>query len=223
MRRRMLRHAVALIGLGGLVAALFLAVVLVFGRPPKGSEWTLLILSAAAAAACALLWVPARERLARLVPGDPRPPETALRAFGTRLTRSLPLDELLLQLCETLRRSLALDAAEIWTGAGGVLERAAADPDRPVAILTLTPAEQAVVGRAGVSGPAWSAVWLPQLSGGRDVTALRIAPVTNGGDLLGLIVVERAPDAEPFGDADEQLLADLARQLGLTLRNVHLD
>jgi signal transduction histidine kinase len=219
----MLRHAITLAGLGILVVALFAAVVVVFGRPPEGSEWTLLALSALAAAACALLWVPARERLARLAPGEPHSPQSDLRAFGARLTRSLPLDELLLQLSETLRRSLALVAAEVWTGSGGVLERAASDPNRGAATLILTPAEQAVVARAGVSGHGWTAVWLPQLANGRDEAALRIAPVTSAGELLGLIVAERPAGAEPFGDEDERLLADLARQLGLTLRNVRLD
>jgi signal transduction histidine kinase len=223
MGHRVLRHAIALAGLAALVVALFVAVVVAFGRLPEGGEWTLLALSALAAAACALLWIPARERLGRLVPGERRSPENALRAFGTRLTRSLPLDELLLQLAETLRRSLALDAAEVWTGSGGVLERAASVPDRGRSTLILTPAEQAVVARAGVSGQAWAAVWLPQLAGARDEAALRIAPVTSAGELLGLIVVERPPGAAPFGDQDEQLLADLARQLGLTLRNVRLD
>src|SRR5919109_1353538 len=109
-----MRQAITLAGLGALVVVLFGAVVIAFGRPPEGSEWTLLALSALAAAACALLWVPARERLARFAPRERRSPENALRAFGTRLTRSVPLDELLLELSETLRRSLALAAAEVW-------------------------------------------------------------------------------------------------------------
>jgi signal transduction histidine kinase len=50
-----------------------------------------------------------------------------------------------------------------------------------------------------------------------------VAPVTSAGQLLGLIVVERDADGEPFAEADDRVLADTARQLGLTLRNVHLD
>src|SRR5262249_1814672 len=151
-------------------------------------EWGLLALSAAAAAGCALLWVPLHRRLrefATRLAGDHRSRDTnALRAFGSRLTRAVPLDELLLQLAETLRRALALDAAEVWTNADGLLERVASDPYRAGGRLSLTATEQSLVARAGVSGDAWIGVWLPGL---RREGTLRVAPITNGGDLLGLI------------------------------------
>jgi signal transduction histidine kinase len=221
--RRVLAHAIVLAGLAALVAAAFAAVVLALGRPPTGSEWGLLALSAVAAAGCALLWVPLHRRLrvfATRLAGDHRSRDAdALRAFSSRLTRAVPLDELLLQLAETLRRALALDAAEVWTNADGLLERVASDPYSAGGRLSLTATEQSLVARAGVSGDAWIGVWLPGLK--RDGT-LRVAPITNGGDLLGLILVERHA-GQSFNDADDGLLADLARQLGLTLRNVHLD
>ena len=47
--------------------------------------------------------------------------------------------------------------------------------------------------------------------------------MAQAGDLFGLIVVERAPGGEPFGARDERILAELARQVGLALRNVRLD
>jgi signal transduction histidine kinase len=47
-------------------------------------------------------------------------------------------------------------------------------------------------------------------------------PVTHSGELLGLIVVERAGDGEPFSADDDRVLAALARQLGLALNNVRL-
>ena len=154
-------HVIVLLGLSALVAAVWAGVVLALGRPPVGDEWGLLGLCAVGAAACALLWVPLRRRVAtaaaRLVHADRAAPEDALRAFGSRLTRSLPLDELLLQLAESLRRTLALDAAEVWTGPEGVLELAASDPHRDGGTLILSPAEQSVVARAGVSGPGWRA------------------------------------------------------------------
>ena len=228
--RRWLRHVVAhvvvLLGLSALVAAVWAAVVLALGRPPVGDEWGLLGLCAVGAAVCALLWVPLRRRVAtaaaRLVHDDRAGPEEALRAFGTRLTRSLPLDELLLQLAETLRRTLALDAAEVWTGPEGVLELAASDPHRDGGTLILSPAEQSVVARAGVSGSGWAGVWLPEITRERGAGGLHVAPITNAGRLLGLIVGEASP-AAPLDAAADRLLADLARQLGLTLRNVQLD
>jgi signal transduction histidine kinase len=218
--RRGLARMVVLTGLAALVAGAFAAVILALGRPPTRAEWGVLGLSAAAAAGCALLWVPLRGRLAARLEGDGE--DDALGALGGRLTRALPLDELLLQVAETLRRALPVDAAEVWTGPDGVLERHASDPDRGLATLVLDPAEQAMVARAGVFGPGRAAVWLPALVDGRAGAALRVAPVTSAGQVLGLLVVERAA-AEPFGAADDRVLADLARQLGLTLRNVHLD
>jgi AcrR family transcriptional regulator len=52
------------------------------------------------------------------------PPDEALRTFGTRLSRAIPLEELLLQLAESLHKTMALEAAEVWTGSEGLLERA---------------------------------------------------------------------------------------------------
>ncbi len=43
------------------------------------------------------------ERANRLVYGERVAPDEALRTWGSRLTRAIPLDELLLQLVETLR------------------------------------------------------------------------------------------------------------------------
>ena len=120
-------------------------------RLPPTSERTLLVLSIVAAAISALLYVPARRRLAdfssRLVHGARQPPDELVRTFGARLSRALPLDELLLQLAESLRSAFALEAAEIWTGSGGVLERVVSEPDRGPATLRLTASEEAVVAR----------------------------------------------------------------------------
>ena len=225
--KRLLVHGIMLAGLAGLVAAVFFAIVLGLGRVPTDEEETLLWLSMAAAAVAALLSIAVRGRLTRfanrLVHGERGPPDEALRAFASRLTRALPLEELLLQLAESLRRTLALAAAEVWTGSGGLLERASSDPDRGPASLLLTPAEEAVIARAGVSGPAWLDVWLPHLAPDRGESALRVAPITDSGELLGLIVVERSPGDEPFDEQDDRVLAELARQVGLALRNVRLD
>ena len=45
------------------------------------------------------------------------------------MTRAIALDELLLQLAESLRKTMALASAEVYTGLGDVLERTAAVPD----------------------------------------------------------------------------------------------
>jgi signal transduction histidine kinase len=224
---RLLGGAVSLTGLTGVVVSVYLVIVLGLGRSPSDDERTILLLSMLAAAVAALLYVPARSRLAgvsnQLVYGERRAPDEALRTFGARLTRAIPFDELLLQLAESLRKSLGLQAAEVWTGSSGELERAVSVPERGPARLVLTPDEQPVVARARVSGAAWLQVWLPRLLEGRGAAAVRMAPITHGGELLGFIVVERSSDDERFSDADESVLAELARQVGLALHNLQLD
>ena len=224
---RLVAPAISLVGLTALVAAVYLLVVVGLARAPTRDERTILVLSIAAAGISALLYVPARRRLSdfsnRLVHGARQPADELVRTFGARLSRALPLEELLLQLAESLRGALSLEAAEIWTGSGGVLERLVSEPDRGPATLRLSAAEEAVVVRSGVSGSARVAVWLPQLLADRGDAVLRVAPIAQSGELFGLIVVERAPEAEPFDEPAEKVLAELARQLGLALRNVRLD
>jgi signal transduction histidine kinase len=227
-RRRfdlLLGPAMQLAGLAALVVGVYLIVVIGVGRVPTSDQRTLLGFSMAAAAATAVLYQPLRARLsalaARLAGPKRDSPSEVIRTLGSRLTSSLPLDELLLQLAESLRRSLALEAAEVWTGSGGLLERSASDPDVDRASLILTSAEEAVLARASVPGSAWLSMWLPRVVAGREEAALRAAPITHAGELFGLIVVERRPDV-PFSDEEEQVLAALARQVGLALNNVRL-
>jgi signal transduction histidine kinase len=224
---RLLTHTVSLAGLSGLIVTVYLVVVLGLGRLPTGGERVLLALSMAAAAICAMLYLPARERLGqfanRLVYGERHAPDEALRTFGSRLSRAIPLDELLLQLAESLHTTMALDSAEVWTGSQGLLERVVSVPERGPARLSVGQAAAPVVARAGVSGPAWLAVWLPALLAGREDAILRVAPVTNSQELLGLLVVARRPGDERFTQEDEWVLAELARQVGLALHNVRLD
>jgi signal transduction histidine kinase len=133
------------------------------------------------------------------------------------------MDELLLQLVESLRKSMVLTSAEVWTGQEGHLELAAGVPHRQPAALTIGAKERAVVARAGVSGGTWLDIWIPQLVGPDGSAATRVAPVAHAGDLLGLIAVTRRHDGEPFTEAEDRMLTDLARQVALALHNVQLD
>jgi signal transduction histidine kinase len=223
----MLAHTVSLAGLTGVVVSVYLVIVLGLGRSPTHKERSLLVLSMLAAAVAALLYLPTRERLARfsnrLVYGEREAPDQVLRTFGTRLSRAIPMDELLLQVAESLRKTLALSSAEVWTGSGGQLERSVSVPDDKPAHVKLNPDEETVVARAGVSGPAWLAVWLPGLLAGREDSVVRVAPIVHSGELLGLIVAVRPAGGDAFRADDETVLAELARQVGLALHNVQLD
>ena len=225
---RVLVRVAAAAGFTVVVAAIYLVIILGIGRAPQDTgDRDLLGLSMLAAAVAAVGYLPARERLAaaakRLVYGAREAPDEALRTFGSRLTRAIPMDELLLQLAESLRKTMSLASAEVFTGAGDVLERSAAVPDAGPRSLILTDRERLVVTRAGVSGTAWVSVWLPALLDGRDGALLRVAPVSHAGELLGLIVVERPADGDAFTDEDDRVLTELARQVGLAVHNARLD
>ena len=258
---RLRRRAVALAGpslvLCGLVLmvlAVYLVVVIGLGGEVDDDAQGVLAFSMAAALTAVVLAEPVRARLRELAEqwaGRPqRPASSALETFGSRMTRAVPMDELLLQLAETLRSTLGPLGAEVWTGEDGVLERTVSVPERGPGRLTLAGPELAAVTRARVSGNAWAAMWLPSVlagdgesgpSGparrvgptrtGRGAPAsspgarrsVRVASVTHLGRLLGLLVVVRSADDRPFGDDDDRVLADLARQVGLALHNVRLD
>ena len=221
---RLLATTLRLCGLAALVLAVYLVVVLGIGGVPTHGQWTLILFSMVAAAVTALLYPRVRERVSvaasRLARRQASHPDDLLDSFGSTLTRAISLEELLLQLAESLRRTLRLAAAEVWTGSGGLLDRSASDPDLGKDSMALNAGEQAALARGGVVGNAWLKVWLPQLTTGREESELRAAPMTHAGELLGLLVVERAG---ALTEKEEQVLAALARQVGLALSNARLD
>ncbi len=224
---RLLTYTVSLAGLTVLIVTAYLLALAAFGRKPDGSERSLLLLSMLAAAGAALAYQPARawltDRANRIVYGERVSPDEALRTWGMRLTRAIPLDELLLQLAETLRKSMQLRSAQIWTGADGHYDVAAMVPHRPMKPYAIGDKERAVVGRAGVSGGTWLDIWLPGFVEPGTTATTRVAPIAHSGELLGLITCERAADAASFTDDDDRVLTELARQVGLALHNVQLD
>jgi signal transduction histidine kinase len=225
---RVLVQLIAVAGFTAVVSAIYMVVVLGVGTGPETTrDRELLGLSMLAAAIAAIGYLPARERLLswakHSVYGAREAPDEALRSFGNRLTRAIPMDELLLQLAESLRKTMSLTSAEVYTGSGDVLERAVSVPDAGPRSIVITPRERPVITRAGVSGSAWATVWLPALLDGREQVQLRIAPVSYAGQLLGLIVVERPAAGDNFTDEDDRVLTDLARQVGLAFHNAQLD
>ena len=225
---RLLVHVIGTLFAEGLVASTFLVALRVLGHPPDDHAsrvalgWAL-----TATATSAVLLTGLRRRLGALatgfVYGAREAPDEVIRSFGSRLTRAVPMDELLLQLAESLRKTLELATAEVFTRSGETLERVASVPDVGRAVLALSGEEREVVARAGVSGNAWAGVWIPALLEGRGGGPLRLAPVAHGGELLGLIVVTRPTSAPAFREGDDTVLTELARQVGLALHNAQLD
>jgi signal transduction histidine kinase len=224
---RMLVGSIEAGGIVLMIGVVYLLVVLGFGNAPDHAQRRVLGLSMIAAGIASLAYLPVRSRLAdfanRRVYGQRRAPDEALQTFGARMSRAIALDELMLQLAESLHRSMRLVAAEVWTGTDGLLERAAAVPDRGPTRIRLTADELPVVTRSHVSGNAWMQVWLPRLLAEHENRIVRVAPMAHSGELLGLLVCARAEGDTPFTEEEERVLTELARQVALGLHNSRLD
>ena len=172
--------------------------------------------------------MPARERLTELatrrVYGEGHAPDEVLRTFGSRLTRALPLDELLLQLAESLKATMNLEVAEVWTrGVGrsrargvGARPRSRGDPARA---------------RGGDGRRARRRV---RVRRGRRCGCPRSSPASKSrccasrrsptpASCSASSSCAAAQGALPFNEADDLALTELARQVGLALHNVKLD
>lgn len=225
---RVLVHILPILGLTVVVVGVYVVALRGLGHAPKDtSEREILGWSMAAAVVAAMIYVGLRGRFERLATsltyGAREAPDEVVRTFGSRLTRAIPMDELLLQLVESLRKTLTLSSAEIYTGTGEVLKLAVSVPDSPKNSVSVSGDERAVIARAGVSGNAWASVWLPGILSDRPSGPLRVAPISHAGELLGIIVITRADSAVNFRDEDDRVLTELARQVGLAMHNAQLD
>jgi signal transduction histidine kinase len=225
--RAALRECIVGAGLVAFVCLMYVVVVVGLDRQAQPDERPLLGLSMLAAVAVATLALPVRKRLldvaTRLVPGSDVRPQQALDNLTARMTRAVPMDELLLQLAESLHESSATGGAEVWVASDEALVRTVSVPSLPAERLQLGAEEQRVMARARVSGNAWVAMWAPELLKGREDEIVRVAPISHLGALLGLLVVRRPAGARAFSDNEESSLAELARHTGLALHNVRLD
>jgi signal transduction histidine kinase len=232
-RRRLQRKAAGLVVVGArlgalalLVAAGYGVVVLGIGDVPTSGQWTLLGFSALAAALIAVVYARYRSRITAwaetLVDSPDRGTNTVVKAFSARVSSGLPVDELLPVLTESLTTGLASSAAEVWTPAPGGLALALADPPRAGAPIELGRGEIDVLVRAGVVGRSWLELWVPALLLGRTDAHVRAVPMVHGGELLGLLVVERDAGQRGFSRDDDETLALLGRQAALAFRTVRL-
>lgn len=230
MRRRWLRTTVrALLWVLAIAAAVLLSLVVLFlllGRAPGSDERDILIASVAAMAiAAGLVAVFGRRTgaaIRRITGGDRGGPTDLARSFSSRMSRSVPLDELAMQAAEGLRTTMRLRAAEIWLLADGELRPWIGDPDIDRPPVPLDGMDPATVVQAGLSGHGWLQVWMPQMLEDRD-SYIRLAPMANAGELLGVVVIERPVEDRPFTTEEERVLVELARQVGVMVHNAKLD
>jgi signal transduction histidine kinase len=156
-----------------------------------------------AAAVVALAFQPARRRAQhlanRLVYGKRATPFEVLSAFSERMSGTYAAGDVLSRMARILGEGTGAARAEVWLRVGDAIQRTASWPSGAgPATLPLRDGE------------------LPELPG-----VERAVSVRDRGELLGALTLtkERGETVTP---AEERLLANLASQAGLVLRNVQL-
>ncbi|MCB0995298.1 MAG: sensor histidine kinase [Acidimicrobiales bacterium] len=146
--------------------------------------------------------------------------EIALARLDEVLQRRMPLDETLLQAAELLRSTLLLERVEVWSATDHQLQLAVSDPFMPGRSVALDDTARRVAANAGADAHGgWVRTWIPGVLAEEDEQS-RVAVVTYGGDLRGLLTVhgERAGD-----DYAIDLLVQVARRLGPAMHSASLD
>ena len=187
------------------ISGVYVAIVVGVGAAVGQRGEHSLALSVAATAVVAVAFGPVRERVQRLanrlVYGQRATPYEVLSDFAGRMGGSYPAVELLPQMAATVGRGLRAERVAVWLKVASSLVPEGCWPGWPGGVA---PAPIRLAGER-----------LPVLAGDR------VVPVVQDGELLGAIVVVK-PAAEPVTPAEDKLLADVAAQAGLVLRNVRL-
>ncbi|MDQ3973337.1 MAG: GAF domain-containing protein [Actinomycetota bacterium] len=215
----------------GVLTALFLGVALVAGVSVGGRD-SRVVAALGLALLVSFLAQPLRQRLetvvARVVYGDEPRGLMALARLGDTVAPSLDARDLGSRIADAARGALGASWAGVWLHiAGDGLATL-----RPVAVSGAEPGPSAVL-------PRWVPAALTDLSGGalfadlpvEVAQSLRplfadqpavVASLTSSGNLIGLIACGARPK-DSFGDEDVELLAVVARESALALRNIRLE
>jgi len=189
------------------VLAVFVTVVyvaIVIGIGALVGSRSNLFLSIAATGLIAVAFQPVRDRARRfanrIVYGKRASPYEVLSEFSDRVATSYAADDVLQKMARLVGEGTGAAEAGVWLAAEGRLSASASWPPDSFSRRSI----QVVGGE------------LPELE---EVD--RAYPVRHQGELLGALAV-RKPRGEPLTPAEDKLLADLASQAGLVLRNVRL-
>lgn len=156
-------------------------------------------------AVVAVAFQPLRERARRfadrLIYGKRASPYEVLSEFADKVGQAYAVDEVLPRMAKAIAEGTGAARAEVWLRVGGDLVRSASWPEDHSA----APARKEVLdGR------------LPEFSG-----ADRAVPVAHHEELLGAVTVEKPP-GEHITPVEDDLLAGVANQAGLVLKNAQL-
>jgi signal transduction histidine kinase len=162
------------------------------------------VLSFIAAAIVAALFQPVMRRAGRLadriVYGKRATPYEVLSEFSERVGETYAAEDVLPRMARVVAEGVGARSARVWVERGGRLQVAASWPAE-----TEAPAAVAFEGARMPSLPGADAAF----------------PVEHRGELLGALAVSMPP-ADPIDEPKAKLVADLAAQAGLVLRNVRL-
>ena len=215
----------------GVLTALFSAIALVAGLSVGGRD-SRVVAALGLALLVSFLAQPLRQRLERVVArvlyGDEPRGVMALAGLGDLGAPALDPRELGARIADAARGALGASWAGVWfylagDGAGTLrpLAVSGAEPGPPALLPQSVPAGLVELSR-GVSFsqlPVEVADTLRPLFTGEPAL---VASLTSSGKLIGLIASGgRAKDA--FGDEDVELLAVVARESALALRNIRLE
>jgi signal transduction histidine kinase len=161
------------------------------------------VLPIIAATVIAVAFQPARDRSRRfanrLVYGKRATPYEVLSEFSSRIGGSYSLDEVMPRTALLLAEGTGATEAHVWLRVGPELVAAGSWPT------------EAIRDPVPIDGNG-----SPEIAGTSAVAGVR-----HQGDLLGALSIRKATN-DPVTPADESLLADVASQAGLVLRNVAL-
>jgi signal transduction histidine kinase len=178
-------------------------------------------LSVAAAVAVALLFQPVRQRAQRvanrLVYGERASPYQVLADFAEDMGGQLDAGLVLDRMAAVLAGATGAVQVGVWICVGGELRPQVVWP-RPADGGAVTAAVPLPLGQGGEAGgqPGEGPGGLPDLG-----PVSRAVAVRHSGELLGALTVVK-PASEPVSAAEDELLAQLASQAGLVLRNARL-
>ena len=166
----------------------------------RGSSFLTMV----AAVIVAVTFQPVRERLSRfanrVVYGNRATPYEILTDFSERVGETYADVDVLPRMARVLGEGIGAERSDVWLTVGSELRQVAAWPEG-----TPTTGHVPMPNGSGVSIPGMDRVYV----------------VEQAGDVLGALAV-RKPPSDPVSPADEKLIAGLASQAGLVLRNVRL-